>query len=227
MKKMLLMMSLICGISMNINGALSETSASITTEVGTFIPYVSENKIQERVRFLANQMRQDYPGKRPIFVGVLFGCKPFMADLLANFSVPSESGSKFEPYDMAFIRIASYGNTTESSGNIKLVLPLTRSITDRDTIIVEDIIDTGLSMKYVYEMLLRENPRSLAIATFLRKEKAKDLDLPVKYVGLDISNEFVIGYGLDYADQYRNLRSIYQLVSDEKKRLREMLSKKG
>lgn len=172
--------------------------------VGTekFVPYLTEEEIQKRVAELGKQLSEEYKSKLPIFIGVLNGSFMFMSDLLKNISINCE---------MDFFKLSSYGDTKISSGKVKLVKDLNADIADRHLIIVEDIVDSGLSIKYIEELIAEHKPASMKVASLLYKPDSLKYDVKIDYIGFTIPSKFVIGYGLDYAQKYRNLPSIYAL----------------
>src|SRR3989304_7949702 len=174
---------------------------NITIQDKTFSLSISHDQIAGRIQALGAQITQDYSEKRLVFIGVLNGAFIFLADLVRAVDLDCE---------VDFLQISSYGDETQSSGKITILKDISRDITDRDIIIVEDIIDTGLSMQFLLDHLKALQPRSIRIATFLHKniaERPFDLD----YVAFEIDPEFVIGYGLDYAQLARNLKNVYKL----------------
>ena len=164
--------------------------------------YLPEEKIQARVEELGKQISEDYQGKLPIIIGVLNGSFLFMSDLVKHIDVKCE---------MDFFKLSSYGDAKISSGKVKLIKELNADIEGRHVIIIEDIVDSGLSMKYIEELIGAANPASMKVASLLVKPNSLKYDVKIDYIGFEISDEFVIGYGLDYAQHYRNLRSIYAL----------------
>ena len=157
---------------------------------------ISSDEIQLRIRQLANEIGNDYRGSTPIFVCILKGAYPFLADLTRRVAVDHE---------VDFMAVSSYGGGTQSTGVVKIEKDLKANITDRDVIIVEDIIDTGLTIANLIELLQTRSPRSIRVATLLDKKTARVKEVPMHYVGFEIPKEFVIGYGLDYDEKYRNL----------------------
>jgi hypoxanthine phosphoribosyltransferase len=158
---------------------------------------VPADQIEARVRELGAQLAADYADKSDLLlVGVLRGCVMFMVDLARAIDLPIA---------IDFIAVASYGASTESSGVVRLLKDLDTDIAGRHVLIVEDIIDSGLTLAYLREQLLRRNPASLRICALLNKPERRTADVPVDYTGFDIPNEFVVGYGLDFAERYRNL----------------------
>jgi hypoxanthine phosphoribosyltransferase len=163
---------------------------------------ITEEQIQEKVRELARQVAADRPADPAhdlILVGVLKGAVMFMTDLARELSVPVQ---------LEFMAVSSYGSATSSSGVVRILKDLDRDIAGRDVLVVEDIVDSGLTLSWLCKNLLARNPASLEVCALLRKPDAIRVDVPVKYVGFDIPNEFVVGYGLDYAERYRDLRYI-------------------
>ncbi|ACL25531.1 MULTISPECIES: hypoxanthine phosphoribosyltransferase [Chloroflexus] len=158
---------------------------------------ISEEQIKQRVAELGAAITNDYRAIGDLLlVGVLKGCAMFMVDLARAIDLPLA---------IDFIAVASYGASTESSGVVRLMKDLDTDISNRHVLIVEDIIDSGLTLAYLRAQLLRRNPASLRICTLLNKPERRTADVPVDYVGFDIPNAFVVGYGLDYAERYRNL----------------------
>lgn len=170
-----------------------------------FVEFLSEEKIQERIKELANEISNDYKDSVPIFIGVLNGAFIFMADLLKNISIESE---------VDFFKLSSYGDSKISSGQVKMIKDLNCNPDGRDIIIVEDIVDTGLSIKYIEEIFEHYNPKSMKVVTLLLKPESLKYDVKIDYIGFKIPSQFVIGYGLDYQQKYRNLPSIYILAND-------------
>ena len=167
-----------------------------------FIVYLSENEIQKRIAELGTELSEQYKTKLPIFIGVLNGSFMFMADLMKHISINCE---------MDFFKLSSYGDEKISAGKVKLLKDLNADITDRHLIIVEDIVDTGLSIKYIEDLIADHRPASMKVVSLLMKPESLKYEVKIDYIGFKIPNKFVIGYGLDYAQKYRNLRSIYVL----------------
>jgi hypoxanthine phosphoribosyltransferase len=163
---------------------------------------VSADQISAKISELAKQIDADYADREPLLVGVLKGAVMFMSDLARAMSRPST---------MEFMAVSSYGSSTTSSGVVRILKDLDRDITGQHVIIVEDIIDSGLTLSWLLKNLHSRNPASVQVVTLLRKRDAIKVDVPVEYVGFDIPNEFVVGYGLDYAQRYRNLPYIGRL----------------
>lgn len=156
----------------------------------------SEEVLSERVNTLAKAIEADYLGKDLLVIGVLKGANIFMCDLIRKINLPIQ---------IDFIAASSYGSSTESSGVVKIVKDLDYSIEGKHVLIVEDIIDTGLTLKYLEENFKSRKPASLQICTLLDKPERRKADIKVKYVGYEIPDEFIVGYGIDYAEKYRNL----------------------
>ena len=156
----------------------------------------TEEQIHARLRELAEQIEKDYDGKDILLVGVLRGAVMVMADLARSFG---------RHVEMDWMAISSYGSGTKSSGVVRILKDLDRDITGRHVLIVEDIIDSGLTLSWLMSNLGSRGPASVEVCTLLRKPDAAQVDVPVRYIGFDIPNEFVIGYGLDYAERYRNV----------------------
>ena len=167
-----------------------------------FVPYLSERRIKTRVRQIAKEISKDYKGRVPIFIGVLNGSFIFFADLIRDITIDCE---------VDFLKLSSYGDAKISSGQVRLVKELNCEVSGRDIIVVEDIIDSGLSIGYMKKLVVREKPKSFAVVALLLKKEVAKLDFPIDYVGFEIPKHFVIGYGLDYAQKVRNLKSIYRL----------------
>ena len=162
--------------------------------------------LERRVAELGEEISRDYEGKDLMLVGVLKGAVVFIADLMRHLTVPCE---------VDFMAVSSYGSQTDSSGVVRILKDLDASIGDRDVLIVEDIIDSGLTLQYLLRNLKARDPRTLEVCALLTKPERRRVDLPTRYVGFEIPNEFVVGYGLDYAQHYRNLRDIAVLEQGE------------
>jgi hypoxanthine phosphoribosyltransferase len=167
-----------------------------------FVPLLSEEKIQKRIKELAKQISDDYKGKLPIFIGVLNGAFVFLADLIKHVSVNCE---------IDFFKLSSYGDSKISSGNVRMLKELNCDVNGRDIIIIEDIVDSGLSIKYIEQIFSKHSPNSMKVCSLLMKPESLKYNVKIDYIGFEIPTKFVIGYGLDYAQQYRNLKSIYVL----------------
>ena len=164
---------------------------------------VPESEIQARVRTLAARIDADYAGRDLLLIGVLKGAVMVMADLSRAMRLPVE---------MDWMAVSSYGSGTRSSGVVRILKDLDRDITDREVLVVEDIIDSGLTLSWLVGNLRSRRPASLEVCALLRKPDALETDVDVAYVGFDIPSEFVVGYGLDYNQRYRNLRFVATLA---------------
>lgn len=181
---------------------MSEQNDKLIINGETFIPFLSSGQIQSRVKELGEEISKDYRGKVPIFIGVLNGAFIFMSDLIKNVDIECE---------IDFFKLSSYGDSKISSGNVKLLKELNCDVNGRDIIIVEDIVDTGLSIKYIEELFSKHTPKSMKVVSLLVKPESLKYDVKIDYIGFRIPSQFVIGYGLDYQQKYRNLTSIYVL----------------
>ncbi len=166
---------------------------------------IDESTLQSRIVELGEEISNDYAGKDLLLVGVLKGAVFFMADLMRSLTVPCE---------VDFLAISSYGAETDSSGVVRILKDLDIPLQGRDVLIVEDIIDSGLTLSYLMRNLRARDPASLEVCALLTKPGRREIEVPVKYVGFEIPNRFVIGYGLDYAERYRNLRYVGVLNED-------------
>jgi|TARA_B110000263_G_scaffold179699_1_gene157259 hypoxanthine phosphoribosyltransferase len=162
---------------------------------------ISEEDIKKRVKVLAEQINKDYKDKAPIFVGILNGCYVFMADLLREVTIDTE---------VDFVKIRSY-ESDKSTGTIKFRKDISADINNRHVIIVEDIIDSGFTINFLVNRLKGSGPKSVAVASILFKKEVAKIDFEVDYVGFEIPPEFVVGYGLDYDEKYRNLKDVMVL----------------
>lgn len=163
----------------------------------------TEDQIQEKLREMAARIEADYEGEDLLIVGVLKGAVMVMADL---------GRALGRHVEMDWMAVSSYGSGTKSSGVVRILKDLDTDISGRHVLVVDEIIDTGLTLSWLVSNLSSRSPKSVAIATLLRKPEALAMPVEVKYVGWDIPNEFVVGYGLDYQERYRNLRSIHTLA---------------
>ena len=163
----------------------------------------TKEQIAEKVRELAQQIDRDYEGRDVLLVGVLKGAVPVMADLMRELQ---------GQYPMDWMAVSSYGSGTKSSGVVRILKDLDTDLHGKDVLIVEDVIDSGLTLSWLRTNLESRGPASVEICTLLRKPDAAKTDIDVRYVGWDIPNEFVVGYGLDFAEQYRNLDCIATLA---------------
>ncbi len=160
-------------------------------------PYLTEDQIQERVRALGAELTRDYAGQDVVAVAVLKGSILFFTDLIRQTELPGLTCD--------FLGLSSYGSRTESSGVVRLTQDLSQHVEGRHVLIVEDIVDTGLTMQYLLDNLATRKPASVQICTLLHKPSGTRVEVPMKYVGFTIENHFVVGYGLDYDERYRQL----------------------
>jgi hypoxanthine phosphoribosyltransferase len=165
---------------------------------------VGPEDLQRRVRELGVELSADYAGRDLLMIGVLKGAVLFIADLMRELTVPCE---------IDFMAVSSYGSATDSSGVVRILKDLDSSIEDRDVVLVEDIIDSGLTLHYLLRNLRARDPRSLEVCALLTKPERRRVDLPVKYVGFEIPNRFAVGYGLDHAQRHRNLPYVAALAN--------------
>ena len=179
------------------------TQAELEKAVGEIL--IEEDAIQARIGELGAEISVDYAGRDLLLVGVLKGAVFFMADLMRELTVPCE---------IDFMAISSYGAATDSSGVVRILKDLDINVSGRDVLVVEDIIDSGLTLSYLMRNLRARKPASLEVVTLLTKPERREIDEPVRYVGFEIPNRFVIGYGLDFAERYRNLPYVAVLHAD-------------
>jgi hypoxanthine phosphoribosyltransferase len=165
-----------------------------------FKKFISKSKVQQQVRSLAEQINIDYKDKSPLFLPILNGSFIFAADLVKQIEVPCR---------VSFVKVSSYAGTA-SSGQLKTLIGLEESLFNQDIIIIEDIVDTGLTLEKIVKELKSLGTKSVEVVVLLRKQKARGNLLKIKYVGFEIENEFVLGYGLDFDGYGRNLEDIYQ-----------------
>ena len=168
----------------------------------SFETYLSEEIIQQRVKEMAADINRDYEGKRPLFIAILNGSFMFAADLFKHLTIPAE---------LCFIKLASYKGM-KSSGKVVTSIGLEEDIFGKEVVIVEDIVDTGKTLHRFLPKLFHQQPHSLKIATLLHKSEATEYPLKLDYIGFEIPNKFVVGYGLDYDGLGRNLKEIYQVL---------------
>jgi len=164
--------------------------------------FIKHSDIKRRIKELAGKINHDYKDKIPIFIGVLNGSFIFLSDLIREIKINCE---------IDFFKLSSYGDTKISSGEVKMLKELNCDVKGRDIIIVEDIIDSGLSMTFIRNLIIKQKPSSFRIASLLYKKNVSNLKFKIDYVGFEIDNKFVVGYGLDFAQKYRNLNGIYVL----------------
>ena len=164
---------------------------------------VQADDLRHRVRQLGAQISEDYEGKDLVLVGVLKGAVFFLSDLMRQIEIPCE---------VDFMAVASYGSSTDSSGVVRIIKDLDTDLTDRHVLIVEDIVDSGLTLQYLMRTLEARKPASLEVCALLTKPDRRKVELPIKFVGFEIPDRFAIGYGLDFAERYRNLPYVAALV---------------
>jgi len=182
-----------------------------TTEIHPNVKRVifTESEIKEKVAELAKQINRDYKdSKNLVLIGILKGSFVFMSDLVRGIHLPNTNVS------LEFMSISSYGTETSSSGIIRIIMDLRTNIEGKDVLIIEDIIDSGLTLKHLIELLHSRKPNSLETAVLLRKKEGLKTDVPVKYIGFDIPMVFIIGYGLDFAENYRELPYLGELKEE-------------
>jgi hypoxanthine phosphoribosyltransferase len=172
--------------------------------LGTGSVLVSSGDIQEKVRGLGERITGDYRDEKLLLVGILRGAVVFLSDLMRHLELECE---------IDFMEVSSYGTGTSSSGVVRILKDLQEDITGKHVLIVEDIVDTGLTLAYLRRTLLARKPASLEVCALLSKPSRRQVDLPVKYLGFEVPDVFVIGYGIDYAGAYRNLPDIRALKS--------------
>ena len=166
---------------------------------------VQPDELKERVRALGQQVTADYEGRDLMLIGVLKGAVFFLADVMRAIDIPCE---------VDFMAVASYGSATDSSGVVRILKDLDTSIQGRDVLIVEDIVDSGLTLQYLMRNLGARNPASLEVCALLTKPDRRKVDVPIRYVGFEIPDRFAIGYGLDHAERYRNLPYVAALQEE-------------
>jgi hypoxanthine phosphoribosyltransferase len=168
---------------------------------------VQRDDLAHRVRELAAEVSRDYEGRDLFLVGVLKGAVFFLSDLMRHLEVPCE---------VDFMAVSSYGSSTDSSGIVRILKDLDAPIEGREVLIVEDIVDSGLTLSYLLRTLQARNPASLEVCALLTKPERRKVELPIKYVGFEIPNRFAVGYGLDHAERFRNLPYVAVLREDGK-----------
>ncbi len=163
---------------------------------------VSRDQIAEAVDRLARQINRDYQNKQPLLIGILKGSFVFMADLVRRLDLPLE---------LDFVRLSSYGSGRETSSRVRIVQGLKTPVTDRDVLVVEDIVDTGITISFLLAYLKRRSPSSLKLCTLADKPSRRRVCVPMDYVGFEVPDKFIVGYGLDCNEKFRNLPDIYAL----------------
>ncbi len=165
---------------------------------------ITREEIEQTVVRLAREIERDYQGKQPLLVGVLKGSFVFMADLIRHLDLPLE---------LDFIRVCSYGAGQESSGSVRLVQSLSMPVKDRDVLVIEDIVDTGITVSFVLDYLREQKPASLKLCALTDKPSRRKVPVSIDYVGLTVPDEFIVGYGLDCDERFRNLPDICVMES--------------
>jgi hypoxanthine phosphoribosyltransferase len=186
--------ALVCSVRSRVGTNSAIHGADTHGAIGRIL--VAEEELDRRIRELGAEISRDYAGRDVVLLGILKGAVLFLSDLLRRIDIPAE---------VDFMAVASYGNATKSSGVVQILKDMEGPIEGRDVLIVEDIVDTGLTLRYLHDTLQGRNPRSLEVCALLSKPEAQVVEVPVKYVGFEIPNEFVVGYGLDYQQRYRGL----------------------
>lgn len=159
-------------------------------------PIVTQEEMRARIKELGKQIANDYAGKDLVLVGILKGAYAFYADLARAIRIPMR---------VDFLLVTSYGSQSKTSGKVKVITELTEDIKGKDVLLVEDIVDSGLTVEYLIKTLGKQKPKSIKICTLLSKPERRTIDVPLEYVGFKIPNKYVVGYGLDYQQKYRNL----------------------
>jgi hypoxanthine phosphoribosyltransferase len=157
---------------------------------------ITKKELDKRIRELGSKISRDYAGKEPVLIGILKGSFIFLADLVRQIKIS---------HQVDFIAVASYGQEVVGSGAVRLIKDLSVNIEEKDVIIIEDIVDTGLTLNFIRENLLLRRPKSIEIVTLLDRKERRKVEVLIRYIGFAIPNEFVVGYGLDLAERYRNL----------------------
>jgi hypoxanthine phosphoribosyltransferase len=163
---------------------------------------ISRDEIAEATDRLASEIKRDYQGKQPLLIGVLKGSFVFMADLIRQLDLPLE---------IDFIRLSSYGSAKESSGKVRVVQGVKTPIKGRDVLVIEDIVDTGITTSFLFDYLRKRKPASLKLCALTDKPSRRKVPVSIDYLGLSLPNKFVVGYGLDFDQRFRNLPDIYAL----------------
>jgi len=163
---------------------------------------ITKDEIRQAVAKLASEIRRDYQGKQPLLIGILKGSFVFMADLVRELGLPVE---------IDFVKLSSYGSGTETSGKVKIVQGLKTPIKDRDVLVVEDIVDTGLTVSFLMKYLRRKKPTSLKLCALTDKPSRHKVPLAIDYLGFTVPNKFIVGYGIDWNEKFRHLRDICYL----------------
>jgi len=187
---------------------LATSSAKIQSEFSNpnLEVLISEEQIQNRIKELGTQIALDYAGRNPLLIGVLKGACFFLSDLLRAIDIP---------LGIEFIAISSYGSSTRTSGEVRILKDLDVPVENRDIIVVEDIVDTGLTLSYLLANLKSRGAASVKLVALLDKHERREREVPIDYLGFEIPDHFVVGYGLDFAERYRNLPFIAVLKNPE------------
>jgi hypoxanthine phosphoribosyltransferase len=167
---------------------------------------IDENTLAQKIKDLGQEITQDYLGRKILLVGVLKGAAYFMSDISREIKLPLQ---------MDYMAVSSYGTATKSSGVVRIVKDLDLDLSDKHVLIIEDIVDSGLTLSYLQKYLHAKHPLSVETCCLFLKTGNQKVDLDIKYIGFEIGQEFVVGYGLDYNEIYRNLNSLYQLNQDQ------------
>jgi len=191
-------------MKMNLTSTAEDQHEIVPSNYHLLIP---EEEIQKKIGELGLQISRDFQGKKPIIIGVLNGGFIFLADLIRQINIDLE---------IDFIRISSYGDAKESTGHIKVLKPLSADIKNRHVIVVEDIVDSGLSVEFLRNLLNAFGPVELKFVTLLNKREKRQVIVPIDYIGFDIDDQYVVGFGLDDGQYKRNLRSIYYVMESSK-----------
>ncbi len=168
-------------------------------------PVLLHDQIQVKVKELADRISFEYKGKKLVMVGILKGAFIFLADLVRELSIPTE---------IDFIRLASYGTKAESSGSVRLTKDVELSLEGKDILIVEDIVDTGYTLKFLADHIRKKNPGSVRICALINKSERRECAVEIDYTGFEIPRGFLVGYGLDFNERYRYLRDVHEIVFD-------------
>ncbi len=166
---------------------------------------ITKRQIKSKIKELAKEISRDYEGKIPLLIAVLKGSFMFLADLVRELSIDIE---------IEFIELSSYGKSTESSGEVRVIKWLKKEIENRDILLIEDIVDTGLTLSSLLNKIKKNSPSSLKVCCLTSKPARREIDVPIDYLGFDVPNKFIVGYGIDYNEIYRNLPEIYYLENE-------------
>jgi len=166
---------------------------------------ITKRQIKKKIKQLAKEISRDYKGKIPLLIAVLKGSFMFLADLVRELSIDIE---------IEFIELSSYGDSTESSGEVRVIKWLKKKIENRDILLIEDIVDTGLTLSTLLNKIKKNDPSSLKICCLTSKPARREIDVPIDYLGFEVPNKFIVGYGIDYDEIYRNLPEIYFLENE-------------